>query len=186
MIKTLLAAGFVCLAGIPAVVHAGDVGGTPARVPVAPMPATPTPAPAAPTPAPASEWYPAQQPAPQEAPVRATSNASPAARQALDDAISHQKTKRALSITGIVIGGAVVIGGLVYAASEAQRKANESGKDQVYVNWIGLGAGIPIIAVSIYSLASAQKQLNRLRVQRAQLGLAPRKDGAEIMFSAGF
>lgn len=180
MIKTLLAASCVCLAVLPAVVHADDVGGTPARHAGGQPPATypaPAPAPAAPAPAPR-----------QEAPARtfATQSESNAAQQSIDDAISHQKTKRALSITGLVIGGAVVIGGLVYSASEAQRKANESGHNQVYVNWIGLGAGIPIIAVSVYNLASSQKQLNRLRVQRAQIGLAPRKDGVEVGLAVNF
>lgn len=170
MFKTLLVAGFVCLAIVPSVVHADDVGGTPARQ------------------APPSEWYPAQPAPRQEMPARTSesSGSSAAARQSIDDAISHQQTRRALSITGLVIGGAVVIGGLVYAASEAQRKANSSGKDQVYVNWIGLGAGVPIIAVSIYNLANAQRQLNRLRMQRAQLGLAPRKDGVEVGLAINF
>jgi hypothetical protein len=107
-------------------------------------------------------------------------------RRSLDEAIEHEKTRRGWAITGFVIGGVVTIGGLVYAATEAQRKADETGDDQVAVNWIGLGVGLPIFGISAWQLISAQKKLNRLRVQRARISLAPEADGARIGLAFDF
>jgi hypothetical protein len=153
-----------------------EVGGTPARKPGEALPPPVRPS----TPQPYIPPEPAVSPrAP--SPTRPAVNATTAV---LQEAIEDQKSRRAWAIGGFVTGGVVVIGGLVYAMVEAQNKANRTGEDQYYVNWIGLGVGIPILAVSVYNFVGAQKQLNRLR--RGQVGIVPLPDGAAVSLALDF
>ncbi len=169
-----------------------NVGGTPARnrgtPPPSAAPVYEPPAPAYERPAPTY-----QQPAPiapsEPAPVRpyvAPAQDNPMVRRSLEDAIAHERSTRNWAIGGIVTGGVIVIGGLVYTSIEAQRKANRTGKDQFAVNWIGLGVGLPVIGISIYQLVGAQRRLNRLRRQSGRVSLLPAQDGAMLSLAMEF
>jgi hypothetical protein len=148
-----------------------QIGGTPSRHHDAPPPNNDRPAPGNETPA-RNYATPAQD--------------NDMVRRSLDEAIEHEKSRRAWAITGFAVGGVIVIGGLVYSAIDAQRKSNRTGKREYAVNWIGLGVGLPVLGVSAYVFIGAQKKLNRLRLQRARVALTPELDGGRISLALEF
>lgn len=110
--------------------------------------------------------------------ARAEDSAS-GVRSRLDQAIEHEKSRRAGAIAGMAVGGAAIVAGsIVSAVASAQnRDDRDNGQPKShnqYVGYaVGLGVGLPILGISGYFFADAQHQLNLLRRERLSVSYAP-------------
>lgn len=97
----------------------------------------------------------------------------------IDQAIEHEKSVRSGAITGMVIGGIVIVGGSIQSAvASAENTTNRNdgnpARHNVYVGYaVGLGLGLPIMGLSGWLFSDAQHKLNQLRRQRLSISYAP-------------
>ena len=119
-------------------------------------------------------------------PMLAQADATPPApssaaltRASVDQAIEHEKNRRAGAIAGMVVGGAAIVGGSIASAvASAQnhddRENGDPRRHNIWVGYaIGLGVGLPIMGVSAYIFSDAQHQLNLLRRERLSVSYSP-------------
>jgi hypothetical protein len=104
---------------------------------------------------------------------------APDARAALDQAIQHEQSRRSGAITGVIVGGVIVVAGSV--ASAVSSVQNQDDKDNGrpashnrYIGYaVGLGVGLPIMAISGWIWSDAQHKLNQLHRERVSVSYSP-------------
>jgi hypothetical protein len=97
----------------------------------------------------------------------------------IDQAIEHEKSVRSGAITGMVLGGIVIVGGSVQSAIASAENTNNRNdgnpaRNNVYVGYaVGLAVGLPIMGLSAWLFSDAQHKLNRLKQQRFSVSYSP-------------
>jgi hypothetical protein len=125
-------------------------------------------------------------------PVAAADPAPAPSREAIERTIQQQTARRSGAISGFVIGGIVILGGIVKSAvdtvDESDRKLEQGDTSDTPYDWtgtaVGLALGAPIIIVSALTFADAQKQLRHAK--RRRLSLAPVAGGAVVALRIEF
>jgi hypothetical protein len=113
-------------------------------------------------------------------------------REALDQAIEHEKSRRDESIAGMVVGGIAIAGGSIYstiAQAENHQDENEGhpGTHNVWVGYaVGLGAGLPIMGISSYVFSDSMHKLNLLRRQRLSVSYSPETHQPMLMLTMNY
>ncbi len=104
---------------------------------------------------------------------------APDTRAALDQAIQHEQSRRSNAITGVIVGGVIVVAGSVASAVSSVQNQNDrdNGQPASHNRWVGyavgLGVGLPIMAVSGWIWSDAQHNLNQLHRQRVSVTYSP-------------
>ena len=115
---------------------------------------------------------------------------APSARARIEQALEHQKDRRAVAIGGFVVGGAAVLAGSVASAvaSSQNRDDEDAGRPKSHNPYapyaLGLGVGLPILGLSAWLFADSQHQINLLREQRLSVSYSP--DTHQPLLQLGF
>jgi len=104
---------------------------------------------------------------------------APDTRAALDQAVQHEQSRRSNAITGVIVGGVIVVAGSVASAVSSVQNQDDKNNGRPashnrYIGYaVGLGIGLPIMAVSGWIWSDAQHNLNRLNRERLSVSYSP-------------